>query len=401
MNELSPPRAREGAPSSGLDRALAVVSAAWSNLGAPGMTLAFVTPDGAVVQTSLGLADIDAGVSMPSDARMPGGSTGKSIFAATALSLAIAGRLELDLPLARYLGDREWFRDIPNGSALTLRHLLMHSGGLPDHMGDPDTLRYFVKMRREVGPDFTLDPESSVRRIARLPEVVQVGEGFFYSDTGYILAGLAIEAATGESLYDLARKHILQPHDLLDFEPAIRRTIARTVQGYTNASEASGLPARMILNDGRFAYTPASEWAGGGYVTSARDLARFIWLYASGRLTGEAAMGEAQKLVKYSWVENQIGGYGLGLFAADSPLGPTWGHGGYYPGYRSHMAYFPALDMSVAYQLNSAEAFTSYADIVSHRQKCATSAIEPEAPLTKVNDFAARLMMAFSGAVPA
>lgn len=400
MNEFTAPRSRAAAASAGMRRALALAEAEWTKLAAPGMTLAFVNPDGTAEQAALGLADTATGALMPVEARMPGGSTGKSVFAATALALAATGQVDLDRLLSGYLGKASWFPEVPNARDLTLRHLLMHSGGLPDHMGDIDTLQHFVRMRTERGPDYFLDPVGAIRRIERQSPVVPASGGFFYSDTGYILAGLGIEAATGESLYDLARLHVLEPNTLSDFAPAISRRISRTVQGYTNASEASGLPARMLLDDGQFAYSPASEWAGGGYVTSARDLARFIRLYASGRVTGAASLADAFRIIRYSWIVGQVGGYGIGLFASESPLGPCWSHGGYYPGYRSHMAYFPELDMSVAYQFNSSEAFSGYADIVAHRRRCASLPIDPDAPLTRVNDFAARLMAAFAGQRP-
>jgi len=45
--------------------------------------------------------------------------------------------------------------------------------------------------------------------------------------------------------------------------------------------------------------------------------------------------------------------YGLGVSIAPSPWGPLYGHSGYYPGYRSDLAYFTHLDIAVAFQINT------------------------------------------------
>ena len=45
--------------------------------------------------------------------------------------------------------------------------------------------------------------------------------------------------------------------------------------------------------------------------------------------------------------------YGLGVIIRPSPLGITYGHSGYMPGYMTELVYFPALKASVAVQVNS------------------------------------------------
>ena len=45
--------------------------------------------------------------------------------------------------------------------------------------------------------------------------------------------------------------------------------------------------------------------------------------------------------------------YGLGVIVRPTPLGPTWGHSGFFPGYATEMMYFPELNMSAAVQVNT------------------------------------------------
>ena len=45
--------------------------------------------------------------------------------------------------------------------------------------------------------------------------------------------------------------------------------------------------------------------------------------------------------------------YGLGVIIRPSPLGESWGHSGFFPGYATEMAYFPATRTAVALQINA------------------------------------------------
>ena len=45
--------------------------------------------------------------------------------------------------------------------------------------------------------------------------------------------------------------------------------------------------------------------------------------------------------------------YGLGVIIRPSPLGITYGHSGYMPGYQTELVYFPELKTSIAVQVNS------------------------------------------------
>jgi hypothetical protein len=82
---------------------------------------------------------------------MPGGSTGKTVFAATAVSLALEGIIRLDDKLSLWLGHEPWYSRLPNAADISLRHLLTHTAGVPDHMGSPDTVNLMREMRAKYG----------------------------------------------------------------------------------------------------------------------------------------------------------------------------------------------------------------------------------------------------------
>ena len=45
--------------------------------------------------------------------------------------------------------------------------------------------------------------------------------------------------------------------------------------------------------------------------------------------------------------------YGLGVIIRPTPLGITYGHSGFMPGYQTDLMYFPDLKTSIAVQVNS------------------------------------------------
>ena len=47
--------------------------------------------------------------------------------------------------------------------------------------------------------------------------------------------------------------------------------------------------------------------------------------------------------------------YGLGVIIRPTPLGVSWGHSGFFPGYLTEMAYFPDHKMAMAVQFNSSD----------------------------------------------
>lgn len=93
-----------------------------------------------------------------------------------ALELVLEGRLRLEDPVSRYIP--AWKGE--DRQAVTIRHLLDHSSGLPAHR------RYFERMEGR---------EALAQAIAAEPLEYAPGSRSVYSDPGFILLGFAIEAA--------------------------------------------------------------------------------------------------------------------------------------------------------------------------------------------------------------
>ena len=117
-----------------VERFQAALDALRAETEIPGATAAYSTPDGAVRGFATGLANVELDSPMEVESRMLAGSIGKTFVAATAIAASREGKLGLDDRLADWLSTEDWYPRLPNGSTITLRHLLTHSSGLLDHV---------------------------------------------------------------------------------------------------------------------------------------------------------------------------------------------------------------------------------------------------------------------------
>ena len=351
------PAARGQAPSDPVAaRGQAVLDSLRTADGFPGATAAVVTPDGALHAFATGWADREDATRMTPNTRMLGGSTGKSFAAAVVLALAQEGRLDLDAPVARWLGDRPWFDRLPNADALTLRRLLRHRSGLRDHIDDPAFAAAMQAKMETEGSGAAMAPEEVIQFVLDTEPLFQPGAGYHYADTNYILAGLAVEVVTDRAYYDVLRERLLDPLGLTHTAPADRPDLPGLAAGYIEGEAPFGLPPK-VTRDGALVYNPATEWTGGGLVTNPQDLARWAKaLYEGAALPGNYRNDLLDAVLKDSTQQARYGPdvrYGLGVTIRRTALGTAYGHRGWTPGYLSVFEYYPRERLAVAVQVNA------------------------------------------------
>src|SRR5215470_257574 len=151
----------------------------------PGATLGFVLPDGRSGSVSVGLADVEQkAVLKPSD-RMLAGSIGKTYVSAVMLQLVEEGKVNLDTKIERWFGSDAWFPRLPNAKDITLRMLMNHSSGIPEHVLNKD---FIPEMRKD--PDRIWKPAEMIAYIFDAKPLFPAGQGWSYADTNYIIAGM-------------------------------------------------------------------------------------------------------------------------------------------------------------------------------------------------------------------
>lgn len=354
----------------------------------PGATAAVVLPDGQVIAVASGFADTATKERMTPASRMPSGSTGKTFVAAIVMQLVGEGRLRLDDPIGTWFNKDPWFPRLPNHAGITVRMLLSHTSGIPDHVIEPAFIHAMLDH-----PDRVWKPEECVAFILDHAPMSAPGVAFHYTDTNYILLGMIIERVTGSSYYSELERRILKPLGLHDIVPNAGRHVPGVVQGYSGGLERSALAygheqleaspppgsaaaADAMLVHGVFVVNPQFEWTGGGLSATSADLARWAKDVYEARAFSEPLLREATRCVP---ADAAHGCYGLGVSVQDSPFGVRYGHGGFFPGYRTVMAYFPARRIAVAIQTNTtaADARSFSNDFVLDAVRLATESSRP------------------------
>ena len=307
----------------------------------PGLRAAVRYPDGRIVRTAVGMADVENDVPLDDEMLMPGGSTGKTFAAALALLLVEDGVIGLDDPVSNYVGDREWFARLPNHESIRVRHLLAHTSGLADY---PGSFRFLSKMVWRVIPKGSayFPPEELIAIASRKGAQFEPGEGYAYSDAGYLVLGRVMEAATGREYYELLTERILTPRELDDVVLQDRLVLPGVPPGYQRGVSTQ-------RDDGSTKLSPATEWTGGGLAVNPTHLAAFFAALANGEVVDRETF-DAMLAGGFRGPEANEWRYGLGLFVWDG--GESFGHEGMWAGYRTLVVHYLKTGVTVAVQTN-------------------------------------------------
>jgi len=316
----------------------------------PGVTAAITLPDGTVVAAAVGLADIENRLAMTPETPMLAASIGKSFVAATVLTLENEGALARADLLSTLLGDRPWFDALPNADSITIGQLLHHTSGLPDHVHIPAFQQAWAGLSTVGG---ATNPEHLVAFVAGQAPLFEAGTAWAYSDTGYVLLGLAIEEVTGRPWQEAVQARFLVPLGLTETFASDRPDLSGLAIGYVAPGNPFGMPERTADAEGRLLWNPAVESAGGGFASTSADLARWGHL-----LFGGAAMTQPylDRLLDAVPVDPDAPGilYGAGVaIHTDTPRGLVWGHGGWIPAYVSSLRHYADHGVTVAFQINT------------------------------------------------
>lgn len=306
----------------------------------PGVSLAIYLPlrfKEPVVITH-GYADFEKHSSLSADQRMLAGSIGKTLFAAAALRLADQGRLDLDRPISSILPTA----DIPHGNIVTPRMLLSHTSGYGEYDGQFMQDLIAEPLRKRTLDDWT----GPIRRA----EPDRPGK-FRYSDINFVVLAAVIEAAAGAPAEQYIVDELLRPYGLNDTGPSNSTKIESLVPGYAGPENFFGRD--KMTDESGLIYNPQFESGGGGFATTAPDLARWITLFSVGNFFSKPRWQEALAPIH---VDDRTGkGYGLGIHVDPTPMGTAYGHSGYIPGYYSWARWYPSANIAVAIQTNSSD----------------------------------------------
>jgi D-alanyl-D-alanine carboxypeptidase len=337
----------------------AFATAALATRSTPGVSAAVVTADARLVTAVSGLADPQAGLAMTPDVRLMSGSTGKTFCAATLVSLAEDGILDLDTPIAPVFADEPWFARLPNARALTLRMLLMHGAGFPQFLDIGAFMRSYM-WDAMIGGDIAYSPRKMLSFILDAAPLNEPGAAHAYSDLHYQLAGITAEKITGKPYYMLLQERVLaklgDPRG--DVLAANTRNIPDLAAGFARGdviAAMAGMTGRTTDDAGVLRHDPSLEYTGGGLALTPRALALFYWKLARGQIISPESFaqmtGSSLPVVKTAEVTSS---YGLGIFVNErAGFGRYISHSGFFPGYTSNVGYFLDHGFAAAVQFNT------------------------------------------------
>ncbi|WP_424930002.1 serine hydrolase domain-containing protein [Amaricoccus tamworthensis] len=209
-------------------------------------------------------------------------SVGKLFTAAAMLRLSERGLVDLDAPVVSYLGrdSLDSFLNINGrfyGAQVTVRHLLAHRAGFGNT--DSDT-RFALTVLLNKNKKFT--PDELLAIAARVPAVGRPGERMSYASPGYYLAGLVLEKVAGRPYHEVVRAEIF---DRL----GMGATVEANAEWDRGSDHLHHYAGRIDLSE----RDPGFEFADGGFVTTAGDMAIFGQAIIDGKLFDEAATARA------------------------------------------------------------------------------------------------------------
>jgi len=288
--------------------------------GAPGAIL-LVRNGNHTTRLTAGLADVRSKRPMRAADHFRIASVTKSYTASVVLQLVAEGKLALGDSVERRLP-----KLVPNGERITIRQLLNHTSGLFELESD----RQIMKPYYAGELDHFWSMRQLVQRAVTHKPLFAPGTRHSYSNTNYVVAGLIVEAVTGNSFGAELRSRIFQPLHLdLTSYPTTPRMPTPYVHGYT----VLGKPGFDITH-----ISPSLFPASGAIISSVGDVADFYRALLSGRLLQPELVKAMKTTVPTGSRDSGTGatganGYGLGLMRWPTACGPGWGHDGGLPGY--------------------------------------------------------------------
>lgn len=279
-----------------------------------------------------GVTSVENPLAVTADTLFQVGSISKTFTGTMLMQLAEQGKIDLDVPVRKYIKDLK-LRDENTAKQVTTRHLLTHTGGwVGDYFNDfgngDDALAMMVK------------------DIAKLPQVMPLGKIWSYNNTGFNIASRLIEIITGKPYEQAAQEMLFDPLGLKMsyFYPSDILITHRFVAGHYNKNKKTFVARPWAI--GR---------AGngiGGVVSTVKDLLAYARFH----------MGNGNQIIKRKTLEAmrvpqaEAGGRGqIGITWFINKAGQLtrYSHGGATHGQQAAFLFIPEKDFAIAILTNS------------------------------------------------
>lgn len=297
----------------------------------PGLSIAVGKDNQIIYSEGFGVSDIENGELMHQSTKLRIGSISKSLTAALMMKMHEDKLIEINTPIKSYL------KSIPKSyTDITPRQLAGHLGGVRHYKkGEYFRTEQYknVKESLEIFLDDTL--------------LYEPGTKYSYSTYGYVLLSAVLEEAANEPFLHFMRSNLFDPLSM-------NSTVAEFADSIIyNRAEFYENKDGTLLNAPSENYS--YKWAGGGYLSTSKDLANF----AMNLMNGSYLKKENVNLMFQSQT-TAIGEktkYGIGW-----EIGEDWEersivmHGGSSMGARAFMLLYPEHNLVIIMLSNKGRA---------------------------------------------
>ncbi|MFL5085450.1 MAG: serine hydrolase domain-containing protein [Xanthobacteraceae bacterium] len=302
----------------------------------PGCIIAIAHRGAIVLEQAFGCANLATDEALTPRHRFRVASHSKSFTAAGILKLRERGKLKLDDPAGQFVAGLN--RAVARA---TIAQLLSHGAGL-------------IRDGRDAGFDVDRRPFPSARELrADLegPLAIEPNTRFKYSNHGYGLLGLIMEAVTGEPYRKWMKREIVDAAGLKETTPDM--PLPRGVP-FARGHTGRVLLGRRLIIPGDF--ETHADCPAGGFVSTAADLARYFAQLSPGARKSVLSVASRREMVRRQWrnphssIEQY---YGFGTVSASLDGWDWFGHSGGLQGYISRTVVLPKQELTISVLTNA------------------------------------------------
>ena len=287
-----------------------------------------VDHDKVVFELAEGLADVENKTPCTPETNFRIASVSKQFTAAAVMLLVDRGKLSLDDTLPKF------FPGFPDyGKKITVKQLLTHTSGLPEY-----------EKLIPAGTKLQLDDLDVLHLLMDTKEpLFKPGARFEYSNSGYTLLGLIVEAASHKPFHEFVGTEIFQPlamHDSVIYQRGLNDVPHRAF-GHERKND------NWVRSDQSL--TSAVRGDGGVY-TSLRDYRKWLAGIEDRKLLGPSSY---DAMFTPHVATNRAGNrYGFGWFIDEYRGEPRIHHNGETHGFRACVQRYPKRHAAIFFQLN-------------------------------------------------
>jgi CubicO group peptidase (beta-lactamase class C family) len=311
-----------------------------------GASVSIANSNGEIWSSGFGMADVKRKIPFSSDTISNVGSVSKLITTTAIMKLVEANKLELDIPVTKYLPELKPRTRFPNSRPITLRDMLTHHSGLPSD--------YLKSWSRDGVPpeDYPEQFLKDTEYAASLYSTNPPGRAWSYSNLCYGMLGIIVERVSDLKFEDYCRKEILDPLGMSDSSFILPNGFdvnPKFAKGYERGKEHT-IPYIRDL--------PAAS-----FDSTAQDLAKFM-SYLLSAWKGEGGILSPETVREMFTIQNKEtvadAGFKIGLtfWIIDTynlPGEYVVGHGGDIGPYHALMLLLPERGLSVSLLTNSGD----------------------------------------------